>query len=172
MADDIKVPKSTEPTDPDVATDEVGGRHYQWIKPAFGDNGEATPVSEATPMPVAASQLPLPAGAATEATVSGLLTNEQLRAEELPVSDEKAGSLLWRILNALLSPLGFDKSLSRYRQTTIIESGTITTVTTVNGVTTVATVTGLTNIDGRNGSMLINNQNATAWALNVRARIT
>ena len=63
----------------------------------------------------------------------------------------------------LLAPLGYDKSLARYRNTAIIESGTVTTVTTV---------TGLTNINGRNGDMLINSSGNTAWALNVRARIT
>lgn len=57
----------------------------------------------------------------------------------------------------LLAPLGYDKSLQRYRQTAIIESGTVTTVT---------------NINGRNGDMLVNAQVNAAWALNVRARIT
>lgn len=81
----------------------------------------------------------------------------------VPVQDASAGNLLWRILQMLLAPLGYDKSLARYRQTAVIESGTITTVTTCAG---------LTNIDGRNGSMLINANNATAWALNVRSRIS
>lgn len=87
----------------------------------------------------------------------------------VPVQDASAGNLLWRILQMLLAPLGYDKSLARYRQTAVIESGTITAVTTVATVTTCA---GLTNIDGRNGSMLINANNATAWALNVRSRIS
>lgn len=78
----------------------------------------------------------------------------------LPVSDDKAGNILARILQMLLAPLGYDKSLARYRNTAIIESGTVTTVT------------GLTNINGRNGDMLINSSGNTAWALNVRARIT
>jgi hypothetical protein len=80
-----------------------------------------------------------------------------------------AMSLLSRILNVLMSPMGFDRSLSRQRVTGIIESGTVTTVTTV---TTCTTVTGLTNIDGRSGSMLINQTNISAWADCVRARIS
>lgn len=84
----------------------------------------------------------------------------------VPVQDASAGNLLRRILQMLLAPLGYDKSLARYRQTAVIESGTITTVATVN------TCAGLNNIDGRNGSMLINANNATAWALNVRSRIS
>jgi len=80
-----------------------------------------------------------------------------------------AMSLLSRILNVLMSPMGFDRSLSRQRVTGIIESGTVTTVTTV---TTCTTVTGLTNIDGRNGAMLINQTNISAWADCVRARIS
>lgn len=83
-------------------------------------------------------------------------------ANPMPV----ASGVLDRILRALLAPLGYDKSLGRYRQTAIIESGTVTTVTTVS------TVTGLTNIDGRNGSMLINANSRAAWALSHRARIT
>lgn len=86
-----------------------------------------------------------------------------------------ATSLLNRILAVLMSPMGFDRSLSRQRVTAVVESGTVTTVstvTTVTTVTTVSTVSGLTNIDGRNGSMLINQTNLSAWANCHRARIT
>lgn len=81
-------------------------------------------------------------------------------------------SLLNRILSVLLSPMGYDRSLGRSRTTTVLESGTVTTVSTVTTVTTCTTVTGLTNIDGRNGAMLINQSNLSAWADCVRARIT
>ena len=73
------------------------------------------------------------------------------------VEDAPAGNLLHRIVQMLLAPLGYDKSLQRYRGTAIIESGTITT---------------MTNINGRNGDMLVNAQVNACWALNVRARIT
>lgn len=72
-----------------------------------------------------------------------------------------SNNILIRILSMLISPVGFDRSLNRQRSTAVIESGTVTGVT---AVTTVTTVTGLTNIDSRNGSMLINATNYTAWA--------
>lgn len=94
----------------------------------------------------------------------------------LPVTDP-GGAMSWlrRIFDRLSSPVGFDKALDRSRVTAILESGTVTTVSTVTTVTTVttcSTVTGLTNIDGRNGAMLINQTNLSAWADCVRARIT
>jgi len=95
----------------------------------------------------------LPAG-------GGGLTDSELRAEPVPVLDDHAGSLLHLILKTLLSPFGYDKSQGRYRQTAVIESGTVTTVT------------GLTNIDGRNGAMLINANSRAAWAMSHRSRIT
>lgn len=100
---------------------------------------------------VSDSQLPLPTGAASEATLAA------------------AENLLRQIVQAAASPAGFDRSLGRGRVTAIVESGTVTTVSTV---TTVTTVSGLTNIDGRNGAMLINQTNLSAWADCVRARIT
>jgi hypothetical protein len=90
-------------------------------------------------------------------------------AAPLPTEDTGVWWMLQRIYQVLIAPLGYDKSLQRQRSTAIIESGTVTTVSTVS---TVTTVTGLTNIDGRNGSMLINQTNLSAWADCVRARIT
>ncbi len=83
-------------------------------------------------------------------------------------------SLMSRLLMLLQSPPGFDSLLRRQRSTAVIESGTITTVSTVSSISggTITTVTGLTNIDGRNGSMLINATNMSAWADCHRARIT
>lgn len=79
-------------------------------------------------------------------------------ATEASASD--GATLLRRMLLLLLAPLGYDKSLRRYRQTAVIESGTVTHVLT------------LSNIDGRPGAMLINAQSRQSWALNVRSRIT
>ena len=80
----------------------------------------------------------------------------------LPVADRHTGGLLLRILQMLMAPLGYDKSLGRQRGTVVVESGTVT-------VTTVAT---LNNIDGYNGRMQILDNNRVAWAQCVRARIT
>lgn len=93
----------------------------------------------------------------------GGLTNSELRSEPVPVLDDHAGSLLHLILKTLLSPFGYDKTLARYRQTAVIESGTVTTVTTASN---------LVNIDSRNGSMLVNANSRAAWAMSHRSRIT
>ncbi len=95
--------------------------------------------------------------------VAKVVPPEATEENPVPVSDSAVGNFLWRILQMLMAPLGYDKSLQRYRGTAIIESGTVTTVTTVAG---------LTNINGRNGDMLVNAQVNACWALNVRARIT
>lgn len=62
MADDVAVTPGVGAT---IATDEVGSRHFQLIKPAFGAADEATLVDEATPLPAA------PPKVAT-ATVTGI----------------------------------------------------------------------------------------------------
>lgn len=49
MADNINVTPGTGKT---VATDDVGGIQYQFVKPAFGTDGSATAVSSSDPLPV------------------------------------------------------------------------------------------------------------------------
>jgi hypothetical protein len=96
-------------------------------------------------------------------------------AMPLPVADGNSGNLLLRILQMLMAPLGYDKSLQRQRGTVVVESGTVTTVSTVSTVTTVTTcgaVTSLNNLDGYMARMQILDTNRTAWAQCVRARIT
>lgn len=97
-------------------------------------------------------------------------------ANPLPTQESGgAMSLLSRILNMLMSPMGFDRSLSRQRVTGIIESGTVTTVSTVTTVTTVSTVSSVSNvaaIGGYNAAVQVVGINLTAWAQCVRARIT
>ncbi len=79
------------------------------------------------------------------------------------VADDSTRNLLHRILMMLMTPLGYDKSLQRQRGTVVVEGGNVGTVTAV---------TSLNNINGRNGDMLVNANINTAWALNVRSRIT
>jgi hypothetical protein len=87
-----------------------------------------------------------------------------------PLPTQETGgalSLLTRIANLLMSPMGFDRSLSRQRVTAVVESGTVTTVTTVT------TLTNLTNFGaGRSATELQDNQARSAWAQIVRSRIT
>jgi hypothetical protein len=69
MADNIKVKPSTDGAAVNVATDEVGARHFQIAKLAFGADGTATQVSGADPLPVTLG-----------------LTDAELRATPVPVS--------------------------------------------------------------------------------------
>jgi hypothetical protein len=103
-------------------------------------------------------------------------------AQPLPVniiSDDSITTSL--MLQYLDSPRGFDKSLQRQRGTAIIESGTLTAVTTVTTVTTVSTVTAVTTVGsvtnlaslgGIQGQIQVNGQNLSAWHACVRSRIT
>jgi hypothetical protein len=146
MADNVGYTPGSGAT---VAADEIGGVLYQRVKPTFGADGTALDVSSANPMPVVDS------------------TAEDTRQSMV--------MLLTRMLNYFNSPVGYDKSLQRQRGTVVLESGTVTTVSTVTTVTTVTTcaaVTSLNNLDGYNARMQILDNNRTAWAQCVRARIT
>jgi hypothetical protein len=132
-----------------VAADDIGGVLHQRMKLGVGGDGVAVDVSETNPMPV--SDAP---------------------AEE---TRQSIVMLLTRMLNYFNAPMGYDKSLQRQRGTVVLESGTVTTVSTVTTVTTVTTcaaVTSLNNLDGYNARMQILDNNRTAWAQCVRARIT
>ena len=50
MADDVVLPGDGAV----IATDDVAGRQFQLVKLAYGGDGEATQVSDASPMPMAA----------------------------------------------------------------------------------------------------------------------
>jgi hypothetical protein len=96
-------------------------------------------------------------------------------ANPMPVADNNSGNLLLRILQMLMAPLGFDKSLGRQRGTVVVESGTIGAVTTVGTVTiatTVGTLNNISAIGGYSAQMQIIDANRAAWALSHRSRIT
>lgn len=77
MADNIDVSPGTGKT---VRADEVAGALYQVIKPAFGIDGAATLVSATDPLPVTVAN--------AFVDVDGdWLTDTQLRASAVPVSD-------------------------------------------------------------------------------------
>jgi hypothetical protein len=68
VADNVSLPLTgAGGTTATVATDEVSSAHYQYVKPAFGADGTATPVSAADPLPVTAA---IPAGVAVTGTVT------------------------------------------------------------------------------------------------------
>lgn len=105
-------------------------------------------------------------------------------SEAAPLPVDAGGGLLRGILQMLLSPLGYDKTLGRQKVTAVVESGTVGTVNTVNTVsavtavttvTTVTTLSSLTNLAGVGGfpaQMPVIDQNRAAFALAVRSRIT
>lgn len=66
MADNVAITSGSGTT---VATDEIGGVHYQLNKVVFGALDTATLVSAANPLPV--TNTTLPTGAATDATLTG-----------------------------------------------------------------------------------------------------
>ena len=123
-----------------IAADDIGGVLHQRVKIGVGADNTAVDVSDVNPMPVS--------DAAAEETRQSMAL------------------LLVRMLNYLNAPMGYDKSLQRQRGTVLVESGTVTTVTTV------ANVTSLNNIDTYNARMTVLDTNRTAWAQCVRSRIT
>jgi hypothetical protein len=85
----------------------------------------------------------------------------------MPVADTQSGNLLLRILQMLMAPLGYDKSLGRQRSTVIVE-----TLPTLASVTTVTTLSNIGAIGGYSAQMQVFDTNRTSWAQCVRTRIT
>lgn len=138
MTDDLGYTPGTGAT---VATDNVGGKHYQRMKVVTGPDGSIVgDVSAANPMPVA---------------------------------DANAYDLLLRLVQMQRYPFGADPSINRTRGTVIVESGTITTVSSaVIASGTLTTVTGITNFGNYSATQAQDALNRSAWADCVRARIT
>lgn len=84
MADDLTVSTSGGPAQ--VATDEIGGKHYQRVKVTYGGDGSASDVASDNPLPVSAtiSALPLPNGAATQAGQDAVAAAISATVTELP----------------------------------------------------------------------------------------
>jgi len=181
MADNVGYTPGSGAT---VAADDIGGVLHQRVKLTLGaDNTSDGDVSASNPMPIAGSVgvagtvdviATTPLDVAVQGTVPVTISGVS-ESNPLPVHDEDNHAMTTRVLHALESPRGYDKSLQRQRGTVIVESGTVTTVstvTTVTTVTTVGTVTGLTNIDGIQGRIQVYGANLSAWADCVRARIS
>jgi len=97
MADNVSINQGSGPS---VATDEVGGRHFQLVKPAFGVDGAATMVSASSPLPVESvrSVVGYVQGTVTSATA---VTLADLLGTALPASARFAdvyvdGEVCWR----------------------------------------------------------------------------
>jgi hypothetical protein len=88
----------------------------------------------------------------------------------MPVADTNSGNLLLRILQMLMAPLGYDKSLGRQRGSVVVE--TLPTLAAVTTVTTVTTLGNIAAVGGYSAQMQIFDTNRTAWAQCVRSRIS
>ena len=88
----------------------------------------------------------------------------------MPVTDTNSGNMLLRILQMLMAPLGYDKSLGRQRGTVVVE--TLPTLATVNTVTTVTTLANIAAVGGYSAQMQIFDTNRTSWAQCDRSRIS
>lgn len=149
-----------------VAADEIAGVLHQRIKLGIGEDGVAVDVSAANPLPITS---------ATPLSVTGPLTDAELRLAPLEVVDTVTAEsqqemilLLTRMLNYLNAPQGYDKSLQRQRMTAIIESGTVT----VGTISTITTLANMAAIGGIQAQILPNGANMAAWQAAVRNRIT
>jgi hypothetical protein len=146
MADDIPI---TPGTGASIATDDIGGRHFQRFKPAIGVDGTAVDVSASNPMPVSGpvtdAQL-----RATPVPVSGSLTDAELRAAAVPVS----GPVTDTQLRAAAVPVSGPLTDAQLRAAAVPVSGPLTdaqlraSAVTVTGSVAVAGIVEIANDSG------------------------
>lgn len=116
MADNVTLPGAGDV----VATDDVGGRHFQLVKLASGADGTATPVTTTDPLPMAAY------GELIEAT-------EAMRMA----------------LQALTHTIGMVMPDTAGRQRVVVDAITSSvSLSSVGSVSTVTTLSGQTNMGG------------------------
>jgi hypothetical protein len=98
MADNIKVVPSAGVTDPPVATDDIGGIHYQKIKAGWGSDGtwQETTDTDGLRLPIGGAQIGLPTETApsTDTGASGLNGRLQRLAQRLTTLDGHLTTLL------------------------------------------------------------------------------
>lgn len=114
MADDVRITSGANATPPDgteIATDDVGGIHYQKIKLALGADGvedtlldsgqqamaDSVPVAIAndqTAIPISAAALPLPSGAAIAANQQAAATTPAIYNVTMTNSDTEYSQAL------------------------------------------------------------------------------
>jgi hypothetical protein len=94
----------------------------------------------------------------------GAVTDEQLRAQDVGVSESDLRLLLRLLLNALDNPVWLNKT-SNALQTLLLTGSTTAVTGTLTGVTT---VTGLTNIGGISAAEVVQNDFNTVWATAIR----
>ena len=186
-ASDVKVTLDSEAVALDAATlsalETVSVANFPATQPVSGSVSVSNMVSQgltdsqlrATDVKVSldGEQVAISNFPATQA-VSGPITNAELRASAVPVSLDSTGmsstDLQLEILNMLrlikttLNRLPFyDPTLNRGRMTAVVESGTVTTV---------STVANMTNIGSYTWNAMVQMQNRSSWANNCGSRIS
>lgn len=151
MADNVPI---TSGSGTSIATDDVGGVHYQRVKPAFGPDGAAVDVSAATPLPATVDT-----GTLVQRMEALLIVMRQLLAGAGGQPHDGLGRT-----RVAVDTFGTSATLP-----------TVATVTTVTTVTTVATVTKLSQLGA--GAypaelMLFAQSNSAALALRDRITVT
>lgn len=125
MADNVAITAGTGTT---VATDEVGGVHYQRVKVAHGADGAATDVSTSSPLPVggaaaddaAAAGNPLPIGGVYQATVD-------------EVDDGDVGRLRMSARRAMLAAADYFKIIANSSSVALAGDMRVSTVNSFSG---------------------------------------
>ena len=74
MADNVTLDPGPNPSITYKSDDVGSGVQIPYIKLDKGEDGASSPITDANPMPIEAAALPLPSGAATEATLSAINT--------------------------------------------------------------------------------------------------
>lgn len=92
MADNLTALANTGTGTDILATDEIGGVHYPRAKMGFGADGDFADVSAGNPLPVTAAALPLPTGAATQATLATVAS--AVKAEDTAHVDGDPGMVM------------------------------------------------------------------------------
>src|SRR5688500_14933981 len=156
MADDVAILPSFEPEAVEVATDDVGGRHYQWMKPAFGPENTATAVEDtnAGRLPVGGASLGNPdaVAAATDTEDTSLIglfkrllqrtttsiTSLGLPADAAAATDTEATGLIGlfkRALQRITTVSGQLTTLAAQLPTALSTNGGLKTASAVGFIT-------------------------------------
>ena len=142
MADNTTVPIPATTGDT-IAADDIGGVKYQRIKMILGADGvNDGDVSSSNPVPISAASLPLPTGAATDATILAVQSLQQ----EIKDLNENLLYILAAIFEKMPRVSGNDQAAVS------IEGGTLPTVTTVGTVSNMQSM-GAKYINGDNLNM-------------------
>ena len=124
MADNTQLPVPSTSGDV-IAADDIGGVKFQRVKMTLGADGvNDGDVSSSNPVPISAASLPLPTGAATDATILAVQSLQQ----EIKDLNENLLYILAAIFEKMPRVTGNDQAAVS------IEAGSLPTVATVSNL--------------------------------------